>query len=76
MVEQGFLVKGEPPENRVPGEHARQPEPIIVPHLLIGDIIKIEPQWNGFVRFGRCPFISRRGKYIDVNRGPRSRLRH
>ena len=60
VIEHHVGIEDESPRKRRAGEESGQPDPIVLPHLFIGDAILVDPDRNRLRSFGGRSFEVRR----------------
>ena len=62
-----FAVEDVPAPGRQAGQGVGQPEPVVLPHLVVWDGVQVRPQRRGFLRFPDLALVPGGDEGVDVD---------
>ena len=68
MIEHAITIEEEMPTDGLPGEHLREPQEIVRPHLVVGNRSQGRPKWDRLIGLLSPAPVSICGENVDVNR--------
>ena len=68
MIEHPIAIEEEMSADGLPGEHLREPQEIVRPHLVVGNRSQGRPKWDRLIGLLGLAPVSICGKNVGVNR--------